>query len=298
MIDLFLQKVNKGEVGDGALYVVLILLVAVGMGSILVGNLPTVRAPKTGQQVSIIPPSAGPTQNELQLYTFKGVPIPSTVPGLMNCGYAVSGTSEPSVLYAYTVDSSAASGNQLALKVFYTDEWPLTLGSGSVSPMTQMPDHVANPNVGDRSAKDSNNFPYFPAVFMSDVTNDANNKSGDAQNGGTPQSPGDVYGAWKALGGSDPLQKNNGNGTNVGPGADGLPTTPNGPIYTDPSLSKDALKGTISEQYTAEIIWKIANLTYGGQPLQSGHSYRAEVIIHDGDKDGDIGIACAKIAIP
>ena len=63
--------------------------------------------------------------------------------------------------------------------------------------------------------------------------------------------------------------------------------------------------GTFGSQYagfgatggwSAEMVWNISGLLNKGQPLIAGHAYRAEIILHDGDRDGDIGEACVNIS--
>jgi hypothetical protein len=294
------MKLNRGSIGDGTLYLLVLLFVLVSGSVLLVGSLPKVDPPPSGSSVIILSPSAEPTRSQLQLYTFYGATVtPTSSPvsqQMQSCGHTTALTEEPQTLYAYTVGASPASGNELALKVFYADEWPLTLGSGSVSPMTKQPsDHVSPPNVGDTSARDGAGLPYFPSVFLTDTTTNANYTSGDAENGGTPQIPTDVYGSWKPLGTpTDPLSMGNGNGNSIASGADPMPANPNGPSYNGGmgGLGSINIGGSMALDQTAEIIWKISALRYKGQPLQSGHSYRAEVILHDGDRDGDIGEAC------
>lgn len=311
LVGFMRSGLERGEVADGALYVVVILVVIGSAGFLFSGSLPSPRTPKTiGQQVMVLSPSPQNARSNLQLYTFNGVPVtPTSSPvaiapsgSLEDCGNNLAFTSEPQTLYAYNVGASAASGNQLALKVFYSDEWPLTLGSGTVSPMNQQPsDHVSNPNVGDTSQRDSAGLPYFPSVFLTDVTSNAKDNSGDAEKGGTPQKPNDVYGAWKALGMSDPLTMGSGNGNTIASGADPMPSTPNGPGYMAGGIFGGTgmnFGGSSALEWTAEIIWNVSGLQAKGQPLQSGHTYRAEVVLHDGDKDGDIGEACANIKVP
>src|SRR5581483_10127090 len=94
---------------------------------------------------------------------------------------------------------------------------------------------------------------------------------------GTPVSPSDVYGSWKAFGAGDPSQPNAANLA----GADPWPAS-NGPVGDE---GHDV-------SYTSEIILKLTDLRLNGQPLTPGHTYRAEIVIHDGDQTGDIGEAC------
>jgi len=146
--------------------------------------------------------------------------------------------------------------------------------------------HVSPPNVGDTSRRDVNSFPYYPALFVSDVTTDSNNRSGDAENGGTPHIPSDVYGAWKtytSLNQNPWLGIPTQNETNLGPGADSFPTSSN---VTFTSFGQKP----VEQGYSAEIVWKVDDLG-----LTQGHNYRAEFILHDGDVEGDVSEGCAFI---
>ncbi len=150
--------------------------------------------------------------------------------------------------------------------------------------MTKQPaDHVTNPNVGDLNQRDSDKLPFAPSVFLTDTTTTPNADTGDAENGGIPNSPTDVYGSWKALGAADPSQPN------VADLAGGDPWPPsNGPVDSE---GHDV-------NYTDEVVWKLSALKLNGQPLTPGHTYRAEIVIHDGDSTGDIGEACIGFQMP
>jgi hypothetical protein len=240
--------------------------------------------------LSPAPPDPNVTTDSLQLRTFYGAtitPYPTAAGGpvggtnplqYQDCGHVLIGKTEPEIMWAFDLNSSAASGNQMAIKAFYADEHALTLGSGTVSPMTKQPaDHIINPNVGDLTQRDPNKLPFAPSVFLTDTTTTPNADTGDAENGGTPLPPSDVFGSWKALGAADPSQPNAANLA----GGDAWPPS-NGPTGDE---GHDV-------NYTDEIIWKLSDLKLNGQPLTPGHTYRAEIVIHDGDSTGDIGEAC------
>lgn len=147
--------------------------------------------------------------------------------------------------------------------------------------MNANPGHLAgNINFGNESTRDKDKLPYFPSLFVSDITTDSNNKSGDAQSGGVPYKPDEIYGTWKALNAENPK----GNGLKLG-GPDIFPQQTN---MLNLINAKNALK--LYNQFTAEIIWKVDNLG-----LTPGHTYRAQFILHDGDREGDIGEGCSTI---
>jgi hypothetical protein len=135
---------------------------------------------------------------------------------------------------------------------------------------------------GEQAGLDQSLRPMWPALFITDITNDPNDRSGDWQYGGRPFNPNSVYGTWKAAvrtvdntvspatatltPDTDPAKNN----WSLGAGADAVPST----------LKKN-------EGYGAEVVWNLA--------LIPGHSYRVQAMVHDGDQNkvgGDSGEAC------
>ena len=264
----------RGEIGIELIIVMLIVF----FGIALVFSAPFKKAPTTDRYIPDVPtPGAG--DNTLQLQTLK---FKKFIPPTFDCGNGnITGTTEPYILWAMAPDPGVAVEAGGSIKLWYNDELPLTLGSGNISDNNS--DHILNPNVGDENARDSNNFPYFPALFLTDITDDPNNRSGDAQKGGKPYKPDEVWGAWKHLGSTGTIPPPN-NLTLPG-GADPFPANSN--------IKFDAGRGTYRSRetsYGAEIIWKVNNLK-----LVPGRIYRAQFIIHDGDRDGDIGEGCTAI---
>src|SRR5438094_340282 len=131
---------------------------------------------------------------------------------------------ESEVLRAFR-PSVARPGERLM--VFYNDEHALTLGVRRVlvktsagtsmtdyplSPLTSSPDGVLAPQVGtmtldgDQAGTDTSSCagfpdlcdrPLFPALFITDITDDPSSRAGDWQFGGTPIAPDAVFGTWK-----------------------------------------------------------------------------------------------------
>ena len=206
------------------------------------------------------------------------------------------------------------------IRAYYSDEHALMLGlraatekktdgstnmiSAAISMMSGNPSVIGAPQVGilgltgPLAGTDSNTCgeadcgrPMFPALFVTDITNDPNSMAGDWQSHGTPIPPDAVLGSWKSATrtfsdsagtasiavGSDPPKNNSNIGNNL----------------TVPS-------GVGSEGYSSEIRWLVGNLG-----LQSGHIYRAQFMIHDGDQShpagtsnvsgGDVGEGCVTI---
>jgi len=200
--------------------------------------------------------------------------------------------------------------NPTQIQLFYNDEHALTLGVRQVnvialsgitttnypfSDMEANPDSANNPGVGsqiqsgDQAGVDTSGRPMFPALFITDVTNDPSSLAGDWQFGGTGIPPNFVSGTWKGavrtvnkitnmtitVPDLDPFPNN----WNLGPGSDPVPTpTP------------------INQGYGAEVRWDTSQLG-----LQSGHTYRLYFMVHDGDQNqsgGDAGQGCTYITIP
>ena len=194
-----------------------------------------------------------------------------------------------------------------AIRLWYSDEHALSLGvtqsgcAGTVSPFPGSPGCLTAPQVGCRptagnllAGTDPFGRPIFPALFITDVTADPSANSGDWQqdpgNNAKAQAPSRVCGTWKTA------SRNPTTGV-ITVGADpaknvwaGIPDAPPGGFA---SIS--------SEGYGAEVIWNVADLQVDGQPIQAGHTYRAQFMVHDGDQNkggGDVGQACAIVHIP
>jgi hypothetical protein len=217
---------------------------------------------------------------------------------------------ESTVLRAANLDT--ANGY---FEVWYSDEHALALGVGTVvvktasgttttnypiAPLTSNPGAAFNPAVGttattgDQAGTDVSGRPMTPSLFISDTTNDPNNRSGDWQWGGTAIAPSAVFGTWKSFTrtvdyttatptvtvtvGTDPAKNN----WNLGPGSDAPPA------------------GLSNEGYGAEIRWNLSDLQSRGL-LIPGHLYRFYVMVHDGDQNkvgGDAGQAAFNYTIP
>lgn len=225
---------------------------------------------------------------------------------VLDCGYPSSGSAlsatvfnEDDVLRAIVPGGSSSGG---VVKVFYNDEHALTLGvrsvviksaSGSSStdyPVTGLaadPGMSTNPQTGtnvlagDQSGLDQSLRPMWPSLFITDVTANPADRSGDWQMGGKPIAPNAVYGTWKsAVRTVDQT---------VSPAT--VTITPD----ADPAKNSWSLaggdtppQGLSNEGYGAELVWNV--------PLKAGHSYRVQVLVHDGDQNkagGDAGEGCA-----
>jgi len=226
---------------------------------------------------------------------------------ITDCGYPKTTTNpltstafnENEVLAAIRPAGSWPNG---VVQMFYSDEHALTLGVRQVvvkmSSGTTMTDYpvtalASNPGsstdpqtgtnalVGDQSGLDASLRPMWPSLFITDISTDPNNRSGDWQMGGAPSNPNAIFGTWKSAVRTvdytkmptlvsitpdvDPTKNN----WNLGPGADAPPA------------------GLASAGYGTEARWNVT--------LTPGHSYRLQVLVHDGDQNktgGDSGEGC------
>lgn len=278
---------NLGGVNKGTVYVVVIMICLIFAGYIMVGGTLPTKIPKPNNNlVSLVFPADQPAKSTLQMGTFYGatltpiptksssLPQPSTSPynpTLIDCGYGGTNPQQP-MIWGYTIDSTPASANTIALKVFYTHTFALSLGVGNVSQMTTHPaQHITNPNVGSTG----------PSLFLTDISTSTTDKSGDSEAGGQANTPSDIYGTWKSDGAQNPDE----NQTNLGTGADPWPPS-NGP------------SGGHNTNFTSEIIWKLSEIkaidpaTKQYLALQSGHTYRGEIILQDGENPNNKQAMC------
>jgi hypothetical protein len=226
---------------------------------------------------------------------------------VVDCGYPYSSTNqltsikfnEDGVLRAIQPSGTASAG---VVRMFYNDEHAMTLGvrevvlksaAGSattdypVSALSADPGAVTNPQTGsnilagDQSGLDQSLRPMWPALYVTDVSVDPTSRSGDWQQGGRPIGPNAVYGSWKAA--VRTVDNTTSPATvTITPDAD--------PAKNNWTLGgpDTAPQGLSNEGYGAEVVWNV--------PFIAGHSYRVQVLVHDGDQNqagGDSGEACA-----
>ena len=181
------------------------------------------------------------------------------------------------------------------VQLFYNDEHAMTLGvreavingvsqTFPVSPLTASPDIVNTPDTGTNlitgqlAGVDPVGRPMWPALFITDITNDVTSVAGDWQWGGSPVNPTYVAGTWKGA-----VRTVDSKGATITPDADPAKNNQNyGNGHTAPA---DAI--TKAEAFGTEVRWDIR--------LEAGHNYRFQVMVHDGDQNkvgGDAGEAC------
>jgi hypothetical protein len=224
-----------------------------------------------------------------------------------DCGYPyASSTPLTSVVFneveVLRAIEPAGAAPTAVVRLFYNDEHALTLGvrhvdvqttSGTtstdypVSALASNPGSVTNAQtgtialIGDQSGLDASLRPMWPVLFLTDVTANPQNRAGDWQQGGRPIPPTEVFGTWKAAVRTVDQTKTPATVT-ITPDADPAKNNWNLGTGSDPVPS-----GLKNEGFGAEVRWEV--------PLTPGHSYRIQVMVHDGDQNkagGDSGEAC------
>lgn len=297
-----LHFTNRGAVIDkGSIYVVVILTLLIFGGYIFAGGTIPVTLPKMSTElVNVLSPIREDAKSSLQLQTFYGVtptpyPTPPPVPTagladpkLIDCDRNITGQNTPQLIWATKSDATPASDNEEAIKVFYSGKDALLLGAGNVPSMVNSPsDRIANPSIGDQSARDPSGFVYYPALFITDITTNPGEARGDSQSGGQANRPDTIYGTWKSRGVSNPRANNQ----IITPSQDAFPPVngPPGPRDTD---------------YSSEIIWKTGNLSAfnpqggGFVPLVKGNKYRIQVVLHSGGDPEELAVSCFEWTMP
>jgi hypothetical protein len=225
---------------------------------------------------------------------------------ITDCGYPYASTNpltstvfnESDVLRAIRPAGSWPNG---IVQMFYNDEHALTLGvrqvvvkSGAgttmtdypVTPLASDPGSAISPQTGsnvlagDQSGLDASLRPMWPALFITDISNDASSRAGDWQLGGRPAAPDAIFGSWK---GAVRTVDNTKSPATVSITPDADPAKNNWNLAGGDPVPT----GLASEGYGTEARWNVS--------LVPGHSYRLQVLVHDGDQNksgGDSGEAC------
>ena len=132
--------------------------------------------------------------------------------------------------------------------------------------------------IGQLAGVDPVGRPMWPALFITDITNDPRAVAGDWQWGGAPVNPTYVAGTWKGA-----VRTVDASGATIAPDADPAKNDQNygnGHTAPDGAITK-------AEGFGTEVRWDMR--------LEVGHNYRFQVMVHDGDENkvgGDAGEAC------
>jgi hypothetical protein len=218
-----------------------------------------------------------------------GITIPTATSTTDSCGYAATTFKEN----AFICGIYATGGGAVPVQIqgFFNDEWPLTLGCATTAnPVSPLPTagigDLFYPQLGDPTCNDTAGRPMRPSLFITDITQDPNCKTGDQQSGGLPYDAIGVFGTWTYATAGTPVRPANlaKNYWTLGTGADPLPTSVSNQCpCTAQSCPGSGLTG---KGYGAEVLYEAG--------LISGHSYRLQIMGHDGDQTqgGDSGEAC------
>lgn len=327
MIDkIHIQRSYSNSGFIGILFALLVGVASMATGAVVYNNLTTTLPPGIPQGSGLIMVEDQATKNlhwpSLQLKTFTFItitPTPSQITAsVVDCGYPYASANprsniksdENEVLRGFA-PVIAGPGDQL--KVWVNDEHASILGvrqiqvktlTGTnitdypVSPLTSSPGSAIDPQTGsnlldgDQAGTDVAGRPIWPSLFITDITQDPNNKSGDWQAGGIPINPHAVFGSWKAA-----VKIVD---TTVSPPAVKFLVQPN-PARNDWDLDGGgpAPDGLENEGFGMEVRWDVNRLVTEGK-IQIGHTYRVQFIVHDGDQTktgGDVGEACATVRL-
>lgn len=174
----------------------------------------------------------------------------------------------------------------------YTTNYPITAYGGTptcASGLTFGTTAATGGQTGNDVA-DGGGRPMRPALFLTDLTvNGPTSRIGDWQQGGTAYNPTIICGTWKGA-------------------VRSVDSTVNPPMITITPDANPAQNGwnlgggeappagTTGEGYSTLVKWDINTLG-----LIPGHSYRIQLMVHDGDQNkvgGDVGSMCTTIYIP
>jgi|GEM_PF-1269465 len=242
---------HTGKVDRGSIFIVAIIATLAFVGYSFVGGvLPTELPGPNNNLVVVQPPTLGPAQKNLQLYTFLGAtltPLPTSSPQQPSLCNNKSVNTEPDILVGYSPAAGQSIDATGQIKVWVNDEGaPIIAPNEQINPGTGQ---ITTP--GDRTAKAPDGYLWEPALYIAPQT---------AESGGTPHFPDYIKGDY------------NSSGQGKGAGSKSAPIDP------VPANSKP-----LKEHYTAEDIWNVSELN-----LPPG-TYTAEFVIHDGDDDRGVG---------
>lgn len=222
---------------------------------------------------------------------------------------------ESDVLAAF--DLGGVGTTSPTIRMFYNDEHAMTLGVRRVSiktrsgttntdyPITPTPATAAcvtNPLVGttattgDQAGNDNaagGGRPLWPALFITDITTDPSNRSGDWQQGGVGIPPHGVCGTWK---GAVKLIDQTKNPVTVTITPDADPRAKDHWSLGGGDVPPGGFAHLRDEGYGAEVTWNVNDLG-----LIEGHTYHLQFMVHDGDQNksgGDVGEGCLTVVAP
>ncbi len=220
------------------------------------------------------------------------------------CGYPTGAGLSATVFNESTLSrwiSVYGSGSSAQVAVFSNDESGILLGVDGAQAFVPTAGvnytHATNPALGNTAATDASGRLLYPVIYVTDQGTGATGNgstAGDWQMGGTHPSTtiDDVFGSWSTAvstpkyKATKPAHKND---WEIGTSSDPINLGANFPTAT-------TFAALGNEGYGVEFRWNVSSLVdNNGQPLQSNHWYRFQVISHDGDQNkagGDAGEHC------
>lgn len=213
--------------------IVLIIAIVVALflsGIILPGNNLSTEPSDSSEYVPVNPSVTG-SESVLQMRNISFVTrAPVKGGSKIECDDSLGSTGatrEPWIIYAVKPESGETIKSGDVIKVWYFDELPF--GGGG--------------------------------IYLSDITSDPKNRSGEEQNGGL------VYPLSRIFG---PKHGEDANGRVLPPGAEPFPDKSN-------TLKNETI---IENEYGNLIEWDVDSLS-----LKANHTYRVQILMHDGDGD-------------
>ncbi len=290
-------------------------------------------------KVNFAASTAGPSANNITGPVGGGAPIPPVAPAAngnppiptdfaqTNCTipypYSTSTPAtnvpfnETKVLAAFSYVYAAAGPT---VNVYYGDEKAMILGisqvnvitasgtvstSYSVSALPANPGTQASPMVGataltgDQAGVDGSTCsgapdlcsrPMFPALFITDTTTNPKNIGGDWQYGGSASLPTSVSGTWKSA--TRTVDKTSA----IVSSSIKVDSDPTANFWNLGSVFPAPTNPASEAGYGAVVSWNLKNFN-----LITGHTYRLQFMVHDGDENrvgGDVGENCINIEMP
>jgi hypothetical protein len=138
--------------------------------------------------------------------------------------------------------------------------------------------------------------PFFPSLYITDLTSNLNSTNGDWQQGGMAIAPSAVFGTWKSA--TETINETNPSNPQFTVNVAQNPTQNNWDLDGGTPAPASIQGASQGQQYSADLQWNLSSLTVNGQPLIAGHTYRLYFIIHDGDQNhqgGDVGQGCINL---
>jgi hypothetical protein len=215
--------------------------------------------------------------------------VPTATSTLDTCGYVATTFNESTILCG--IYATGGGKDPAQIQAFFNDEKSMTLGcTTTANPVTEMPASTTTasayyPKVGDPNCVDTPGRPMRPTLYITDITYDPNCQAGDWQNGGTAYDPVAVFGTWKSATGTkpnaDPYAKNY---WTLGDGSDPVPASVTSQCPCTAASCPGS--GHTSKGFGTEVKYEAG--------LISGHSYRLQIMGHDGDQtqNADSAEAC------